>query len=75
MFKRIRRFIRSMAIAWRVRREAGRKPSEDPIRKHKYNPVYEAYRILVKVMESDDDRDAWIAIEEAIGFLGEALAD
>lgn len=40
-----------------------------------YNPVYEAYRVLTDAMESDSDRDAWIAIEEAIGFLGEALAD
>lgn len=42
-----------------------------------YNPVEKAYKILTKA-HFDDDTDltgAHIAMEEAIGFLGEALAD
>lgn len=43
----------------------------------KYNPVAKAYDILYKVFS--DKNAGWdeasIAIEEAIGFLGEALAD
>lgn len=34
MLKRIRQFIRSMAIAWQVGREAGRKRAEDFIQKY-----------------------------------------
>lgn len=43
----------------------------------KYNPVARAYDILTKA-HFDDDTDltgAHIAMEEAIGYLGEALAD
>ena len=34
-----------------------------------YDPVYEAYRILTGCKEGEES----IAIEEAIGYLGEAL--
>lgn len=34
------------------------------------NPVYEAYKVLLDCKEGDET----VAIEEAIGFLGEALA-
>lgn len=43
-----------------------------------YNPVSEAYRLLVKVLHQETDstkEDYEIAIEQAIGFLGEALED
>lgn len=48
-----------------------------------YNPVYEAYRVLLKVFnDADTDSgkyvdpaDATEAIEEALGYLGEALDD
>ena len=45
--------------------------------KKKYNPISEAYEILLKVMNNPDadKEDALIAIEEAIGYLGEALDD
>ena len=41
-----------------------------------YNPVYEAYRALLEVFNDPaaDFTDQAIAIEEAIGYLGEALA-
>lgn len=42
-----------------------------------YNPVQEAYSTLLKVI-SDDTADIdnyTAAIEEAIGYLGEALSD
>lgn len=41
----------------------------------KYDPVEEAYRILLKVQDNPDADfdDASFAIEEAIGYLGEAL--
>lgn len=45
--------------------------------KHSYNPVEKAYKILTKA-HFDNNTDlsgAHIAMEEAIGFLGEALAD
>ena len=41
-----------------------------------YNPVAVAYQILVKALHEDPDRTVEgyeIAIEQAIGFLGEAL--
>lgn len=44
----------------------------------KYNPVAEAYQILVNALycEQPFDLDALPAVvEEAIGYLGEALAD
>lgn len=43
----------------------------------KYNPVEKAYDILHKVFSNKNSGwdEASIAIEEAIGFLGEALAD
>lgn len=43
----------------------------------KYNPVEKAYDILHKVFSNKNAGwdEASIAIEEAIGFLGEALAD
>lgn len=34
-----------------------------------YDPVYEAYRILVDARDNDTDFD----IDEVIGYLGEAL--
>lgn len=34
-----------------------------------YNPVYEAYRILVEARDSGEDFD----IDTVIGYLGEAL--
>ena len=42
-----------------------------------YNPVAEAYSVLTKVFFDEDaaENDLEIAIEEAIGFLGEALSD
>lgn len=43
-----------------------------------YNPVEEAYQILVKVLHKEKNStvaDYEIAIEQAIGFLGEALDD
>lgn len=41
----------------------------------RYNPVAEAYGILVKVFQDEDAllNDFEDAVEEAIGFLGEAL--
>ena len=41
-----------------------------------YNPVGEAYHILLKVIDdSESDKEAYaIAIREAIRYLGEALA-
>ena len=47
------------------------------VRKSSYNPVEKAYSILTKAHFSDatDLTGAHIAMEEAIGFLGEALAD
>ena len=44
----------------------------------KKNPVQEAYRILYSFLHGDDNKDivgAHIAMEEAIGYLGEALAE
>lgn len=47
----------------------------------KYNPVYEAYQVLLKVSNDTDTNsyvdagDATEAIEEALGYLGEALDD
>jgi len=43
----------------------------------KYNPVAKAYDILYKVFSNENAGwdEASIAIEEAIGFLGEALAE
>ena len=39
-----------------------------------YDPVAEAYELLVPFVEGTaDDAGALIAIEEAVGFLGEAL--
>lgn len=40
-----------------------------------YNPVERAYTLLVKVFESKDSNSGNImaTIEEAIGYLGEAL--
>lgn len=35
-----------------------------------YNPVYQAYKVLVDCKNGEES----IAIEEAIGYLGEALA-
>lgn len=42
-----------------------------------YNPVAKAYDILYEVFSNENAGwdEASIAIEEAIGFLGEALAD
>lgn len=42
-----------------------------------YNAVEEAYSILTKAFFDEDTsvNDLAIAIEEAIGFLGEALSD
>ena len=39
------------------------------------NPVYEAYRILLEARDNNDIEAAMIAIEEAIGYLGQALDD
>ena len=36
-----------------------------------YDPVYEAYRLLVATRDGEEDPS--VAIDEAIGFLGEAL--
>lgn len=36
--------------------------------------VYEAYKILVLAMEKGDPEEALIAIQEAVGYLGQALA-
>lgn len=46
-------------------------------RQPKYNPVEKAYDILYKVFSNENAGwdEASTAIEEAIGFLGEALAD
>lgn len=43
----------------------------------KYNPIERAYKILVATYNTKDieKEDALIAIEEAIGYLGEALDD
>lgn len=40
-----------------------------------YNPVEMAYTLLLKVFESQDSNfsNVMAAIEEAIGYLGEAL--
>lgn len=38
-------------------------------RSEKYNPVYEAYRILTRCKDGEEA----VAIEDAIGYLGEAL--
>ena len=50
---------------------------EVEVRKPSYNPVAKAYDILYKVFSNENAGwdEASIAIEEAIGFLGEALAD
>ena len=44
--------------------------------KNNYDPVYEAYKILVSIFENEnlDEGVALIAVGEAIGYLGEALA-
>jgi DNA-directed RNA polymerase subunit F len=44
--------------------------------KTNYDPIYEAYKILVDVYQDDDaeESDLTFAIESAIGYLGEALA-
>lgn len=40
------------------------------------NPIYNAYSILYQAFTSNESVDGlMIAIEEAIGFLGEALDD
>ncbi len=51
-----------------------RTPEETP---GGYNPVAVAYSILLQASQKDDADlgDAMIAIEECIGYLGEALAD
>lgn len=43
--------------------------------KKNYNPIQEAYNILVEVYNNPDadEQDLSIAIEEAIGYLGEVL--
>ena len=40
-----------------------------------YDPVQEAYRILYEALngKETDDQAAMIAMEEALGYLGEAL--
>lgn len=43
-----------------------------------YDPILRAYDILVNAYFCEDEPDlagAYIAIEEAIGYLGEALAE
>ena len=42
-----------------------------------YNPTEKAYLILVNIFKEKDasKEDYAIAIQEAIGYLGEALAD
>lgn len=41
-----------------------------------YDPVAKAYELLAPIVEGTaDDAGALIAIEEAVGFLGEALGD
>jgi hypothetical protein len=37
----------------------------------KYDPVYEAYKLLIGARDTGDE----IAIDEAIGYLGEALGE
>lgn len=43
----------------------------------KYDPVYEAYALLVKARDGDknDNISLEIALSLAIGYLGEALAN
>lgn len=40
----------------------------------KYNPVYEAYKILLQYIECEEP-DYMYVIETALGYLGEALDD
>ena len=49
----------------------------DEIQKTHYNPVAEAYGILLKAYQDPESTtaDFTIAIERALGFLGEALAE
>lgn len=50
------------------------KPGDSEHIHNHYNPVYEAYAVLVKELRSKDgEKDIYNAAEEAIGFLGEAL--
>ena len=45
---------------------------------NKYNPVEEAYKLLVPFMSATDNIDSsqlLVTIEEAVGYLGEALDD
>lgn len=47
--------------------------------KKQYNPVEEAYKLLESLMNQKSEavtiEEAMIAIEEAVGYLGEALDD
>lgn len=47
------------------------------MKEKKYNPIAEAYKILLEIQDNKEatSDDAFIAIEEAIGYLGEALDD
>lgn len=45
--------------------------TKECIKKTNYNPVEEAYKILVKLYHSDVKLPS--EIEDAIGYLGEAL--
>ena len=56
---------------WTVRKT---NPWDEPQKTH-YDPVAEAYEILCEVRDAGTDiTDFTIAVEKAIGFLGEALA-
>ena len=50
-------------------------PEPIDVKERKYNPVAEAYNILLKAMNDPCKDGAYIAIEEALGYLGEALAE
>lgn len=51
--------------------------NSDEIQKTHYNPVAEAYGILVRAYQDPESTtaDFTIAIDRALGFLGEALAE
>ena len=54
-----------------------RKLPPDEVQKTHYDPVAEAYGILVKAYKDPESTtaDFTIAIDRALGFLGEALAE
>lgn len=60
-----------VVLQWELEEALDRFREKGEKKMSNYDPVYEAYRLLVAARDGGEDPSA--AIDEAIGFLGEAL--